>query len=112
MGALQEGLDDQRPRMLACHGKALRYFFVRRESNGDAASVIAVVWLGHDGKSNALRGTDSLLFVLHQFLFRYRQSECRQYLVGLFFVAGELDRDMCTPACDRPPHALLAFAVP
>src|SRR5258708_36376672 len=75
MGALQEGLDDQRPRMLACHGKALRYFFVRRESNGDAASVIAVVWLGHDGKSNALRGTDSLLFTLHQFLFRYRQSE-------------------------------------
>ncbi len=108
---LQEGLDDHRSRMLACHGKALRYFLVRRESDGDAAAMIAVVGLGHDRKSDAPRGADRLLLVLHQFLFRHRQAERRQYLVGFLLVARQLDRDVRCAAGDRRLDALLVFAV-
>ena len=92
--AFQESLDDDRARMLACHRIALRHFFVRREPDRDAAAVVAVVRLRHDGKSDALRGANRLLFVLHQFLFRYRQAERSQYLVGFLLVARQFDRDV------------------
>ena len=109
--ALQEGLDDHRSRMLARHGKALRHFFIRREPDGDAAAVIAVVGFGHDRKPDALRGADRLLFALHQFLLGHRQSERRQDLVGLLLVAGQLDRDVRGAAGDRRLDALLVLAV-
>src|SRR5271170_3043652 len=97
--------------MLACYGIALRYFFVRREPNGNAPAVIAVVWFGHDGKPNALRGSESLPFVLHQFLFRHRKPKRRQYLVGFFLVTGELHRDVRGTAGDSRLDALLILAV-
>ena len=108
---LQESLDDHRSRMLARYRKSLRHFFVRREPNRDAAAVVAVVGLGHDGKSDALRGANGLLFVVHQFLFRYRQSERGQDLVGFFLVAGEFDRDVRGAAGDRRLNPLLVLAV-
>jgi len=93
---LQEGLDDHRPRMLARHGKTLRHLIVRREPDRDAAPVIAVVRFCDDGKPDALRGAHRLLFVLHQFLFRNRQPERGQNLVGFFLVAGQFDCDNAT----------------
>ena len=57
------------------------------------------------------RGADGLPFVVHQFLLGHRQAERRQDLVGLFLVAGQLDRDVRCAAGDRRLDALLVFAV-
>src|SRR5882757_237852 len=109
--ALQERLDDHRPRMLAGDQVALRDFVVGGEPNGDSAAVIAVVRFGHDREPNAPRGTNGLRFTLGQFLLGDRQSEQAQDLVGFFLVARQLDRNVRGAAGDRRLDALLVLAM-
>src|SRR5882762_2795734 len=97
--------------MLAGDQEALRDFFVGRESYGDSAAVIAVVRFGHDGESNAPRGTDGVRFTLDQFLLGDRQAEQAQNLVGFLLVAGQFDRNVRGAAGDRRLDALLVLAM-
>ena len=109
--AFEERLDDHRARMLARDVEAVRDFRVRRQPDGDAAAVIAVVRLGDDRIADAIRGAHGLSVALHQLLPRHRQSERREDLVGLFLVARQLHRDVRRAAGDRRLDALLILAV-
>ncbi len=76
--AFQEGLDDDRSRMLARDIEALRDFFIGRQADRDAAAVIAVVRLGHDGEPDALRGAHGLRGAVDQLLLGHGQAESRR----------------------------------
>ena len=109
--ALEEALDDHRPRVLAGDGVAAAHVLVAGEADGDAAAMVAVVGLGDDRVADPPSGAQCLRLALHQFLARHRQSQCGQDLVGLFLVARQLDGDVRRAAGDRGLDALLVLAV-
>ena len=97
--------------MLARHQEAGGDFRVASEADGNAAPVVAVVGLGDDGKTDALRGAHRLALALHHLLLRNRQAQRREDLVGFFLVAREFDRDVrCAPR-HRGLDALLVLAM-
>jgi hypothetical protein len=106
-----EGLDDHRARVLARGDEGLADLVVAADVDGDAAAVVAVVGFGHHRCAEPTRRTLCLLDALHEFLARHRQTERAEDLVGLFLVAGELDRDMRGASGDSRLDALLVLAV-
>src|SRR5271154_6958973 len=98
--------------MLTRYRKALSHFLIAGKPDGDAATMIAIVGFGYNGKADAPRGADRLLGVIDHFLLGYRQAEGCQYLVRLLFVACQLNGDVRGAAGDRGLNALLVFAVP
>ena len=109
--ALEEALDDHRPRMLARDREALCHFRVACQPDGDAAAVVAVVRFRNDREADALRGPERLRFSLDELLLRHGQAERGEDLVGLLLVAGELDGNVRGAAGDRRLDALLILSM-
>ena len=98
-------------RVLLSAQKAGPHFICSAERNGHTAAVIAVVRLGDHGISNALGRGYGAVGGLHQTLLGHRQTQAREYAVGLFLVRREFNRDVrCTPG-NRGLNALLIAAV-
>jgi hypothetical protein len=105
-----ETLDDDRARDFLRQRKGRRDLLVGGEVDRDRASMIAVVGLDHDGKTDALGGAHRIFDALDQLLTRHRESEGTEELVGFLLVAGHLDGDMRGAAGDGGLDALLILA--
>ena len=106
-----ERLDDHAAGVFLCARERLADFGGRHQVDGDAAAVIAVVRLQHDGVADATCRVDRHVDGLHETLPRNRQAEIREDLVRLLLVGRQLDGDVRRAPRDGGLDALLIAAI-